>query len=344
MKRAPLFVYLAVFSLLVPGCAKPAHSRMEFALGTVCSVNLYQDGTDALYARIFSRIREIDRAMSVRDALDSGLVRINENAGIAPATVSADVIEVLERALHYAEISGGAFDPSVGTLVNLWGIGTDTEKVPAPQEIAEALALVNWRDVRIDARAGTVFLPRRGMALDLGAIAKGYAADEAVRIAREGKVRRAIIDLGGNIFALGGRAANMPGAAAPWRIGVQDPLEERGTYIGVLPVQDKSVVTSGVYERYFESAGRRYHHILSTEDGYPIQNGLLSVTIVAEHSLDADALSTAAFALGYTRGRALIESIDGIEAVFVFEDRGVKITNGLAGVFSLTGDRYTLAE
>lgn len=351
MKRALPLVSLAVFSVLVLTCAAAVRSQMEFALGTLCSVNLYEDGTKALYARIFSRIREIDRAMSVRAAepgsaaaMVSGVMRINENAGIEPVAVSADIIDVLERALHYAELSGGAFDPTVGTLVTLWGIGTDTERIPGPEEIAEALALVNWRDLIIDTEAGTAFLRRRGMALDLGAIAKGYAADEAVRIARQGKVKRGIIDLGGNIFALGARAKNNREEAAPWRIGVQDPLGERGTYIGVLPVQNKSIVTSGVYERYFEFEGRRYHHILSTRDGFPVHNGLLSATIVAERSIDADALSTAVFALGYGEGRALIESIAGIEAIFVFEDRSVKITGGLEGVFSLTGEGYVLSH
>jgi thiamine biosynthesis lipoprotein len=141
--------------------------------------------------------------------------------------------------------------------------------------------------------------------------------------------------LGGNIFALGVRKD-----AASWRIGVQDPLHERGSYIGVLAVRDKSIVTSGVYERFFEAEGRRYHHILSTANGRPIQNGLLSVTIVTENSMDADALSTAIFALGYEKGISLIESLPNVEAVFVFEDHGVAITKGLRGVFELAGEEY----
>jgi thiamine biosynthesis lipoprotein len=298
----------------------------------------------------------------------SGVVKINENAGLQPVPVRADLIAVLEQALHYAELSGGAFDPTIGPLVKLWDIesqqeppaiaetvppeGADnagqeplpppagTGKIPPTEtEIARALALVNWRDLVVNKEAETAFLRRQGMALDLGAIAKGYAADEAVRIAREGKARRGIFDLGGNIAVLGGRGDGKE--AAPWRIGVQDPLKQRGSYIGVLPVRDKSVVTSGVYERYFEHGGRRYHHILSTKDGWPVSNGLLSVTITAERSIDADALSTAVFALGYEAGSALVESLENIDAVFVFEDRTVKITSGLAGIFSLVGSEYS---
>jgi thiamine biosynthesis lipoprotein len=327
-------------------CTEPPPPPPEFALGTVCAINLFKGGSDALYAQIFSRIREIDRTMSARNE-NSAVAAINRNAGIAPVEVPADLLGVLEQARHFAELGGGAFDPTVGPLVKLWGIGTEYERVPDEAEIAAALALVDWRDLRIDRERGTAFLRRRGMALDLGAIAKGYAADEAARLARKGGAKRGIFDLGGNILALGsrendgwiwGRKRN----AALWRVGVQDPLDERGTYIGVLSVRDKSVVTSGIYERFFEAGGGRYHHILSTTNGYPVNNGLLSVTIVTNRSIDADALSTAVFALGREKGRALVESLPDTEAIFVLEDHSVKITGGLKEIFTLKNNEYTL--
>jgi thiamine biosynthesis lipoprotein len=339
-------------------------------LGTVCRVNLYEAGTSQLYSRIFARIREVDRSMTVypgefqdmisggeivdpdsevaaayraaAQALTSSVVTINERAGIGPVKVRADVLEVLEKALHYAALSGGAFDPTVGPLVQLWGIGTDHERVPGDEEITRARELVNWRDVVIDRGAGTAFLRRPGMALDLGAIAKGYAGDEAARIAREAKVKRALFDLGGNIVTLGWREEKKGKASLPWRIGIQNPLSGRGTYIGVVTVHDSSVVTSGVYERYFESEGKRYHHILSTTDGRPVENGLLSVTIVTASSTDADALSTAVFTLGFEKGKALIDSIPETEAIFVFNDRSVRSTGGLAGIFTLTDNEFEL--
>jgi thiamine biosynthesis lipoprotein len=170
---------IVILCALIAGfaaCAKPPPPRMEFALGTVCAVNLYEDGTNELYARIFSRIREIDRSMSAV-LEDSAIMAVNRNAGRAPAAVPPDLIEVLERARYYAELSRGAFDPTVGPLVRLWGIGTESERIPDEAEIADALALVNWQDLIINREQGTVFLRRQGMALDLGAIAKGYAAD-----------------------------------------------------------------------------------------------------------------------------------------------------------------------
>jgi thiamine biosynthesis lipoprotein len=271
----------------------------------------------------------------------SGVIAINEQAGIAPVKVRADLLELLETALYYAELSGGAFDPTIGPLVRLWGIGTDTQRIPGNEEIAAALELVNWRDLAIDREAGTAFLKRKGMALDLGAIAKGYAGDEAARIAGEANVQRALFDLGGNIAALGWRERK-GNKTLPWRIGIQNPLSGRGAYIGVLPVHDTSVVTSGVYERFFESGGKRYHHLFSTTDGYPVENGLLSVTIITKSSTAADALSTVIFTLGFERGRAVLDSIPDTEAIFIFDDRSVKITGGLAGIFTLTNDEFTL--
>jgi thiamine biosynthesis lipoprotein len=173
------------------------------------------------------------------------------------------------------------------------------------------------------------------MALDLGGIAKGYAADKAAAIIREARLKRAIIDLGGNILTYGEKRDR-----SPWRVGVQDPLEDRGAYLGVVESGPQTIVTSGVYERNFEADGRQYHHIFSPFDGYPAASGLLSVTIIADTSIDADALSTAVFVLGYEKGMALIGSLEGIEGIFVFEDKSVRKTPGVD--FMITDGSYLL--
>ena len=343
--HTPAARLLIIIIFCFSGCVKkPPPAQVEFALGTFCSINLFEYGTNDIYLRIFSRIRDIDRSMSVMTiaAQTSDVVKINENAGIEPVKIGHDLIEVLEQAKYYAEISKGAFDPTIEPLVRLWGIGTDSQRIPESTEIEEALALTNWQELIIDSAAGTAFLRRTGMALDLGAIAKGYAADEAARIAREGGVKKAIINLGGNVLVIGAKSiGKKPADFVLWRIGLQDPLNERGNYIGELLVQDKSIVTSGIYERYFETEGKRYHHILSTIDGRPIQNSLLAVTIVTERSIDADGLSTSVFALGFEKGRALIESLADTEAIFIFDDRSVSITTGLKGIFSIRSNTYS---
>jgi thiamine biosynthesis lipoprotein len=280
--------------------------------------------------------------MMSANSADSEIGAINNNAGVAPVKVHPEVLDVVESALHYAELSGGAFDPSVGPLVKLWRIGEDDARLPAEDEIRETLPLVNWRDVIVDRQAGTVYLRRPGMRLDLGGIAKGYAADEAVRIIGKYRIKGAVIDLGGNVFAYGEKPGKWPWQKLPWRVGIQNPLENRGQYFAVMELRNKTAVTSGVYERFLEVDGKRYHHILSTQNGYPVESSLLSVTIVADCSMDADALSTSVFALGWEKGAALVESLEGIDAVFVFDDMSVRCTKGLEDSFTLADPLYRL--
>jgi thiamine biosynthesis lipoprotein len=318
------------------GCRKGPPSRAEFALGTVCTINLYDQGKDRIYDEIFRRFREIEDRMSVT-LPGTEVDRINANAGTAPVAVHSDVFEVIELAIRYAELSGGAFDPTVGPLVSLWGIGGDAPRLPSPAEIDGVLPLIGWRDVELDRENSTVFLSRPGMALDLGAIAKGFAADEAGKILKKNRIRGAIVDLGGNILVYGELRDR-----SPWRVGIQDPLDGRGAYIGIVEVRDQTVVTSGVYERFFEAGGVRYHHILSPEDGYPVRNGLLSVSIVTGRSADADALSTSTFVLGWERGKALIESLEGTGGIFVFEDRSIRVCG--EADFILTDESYRIVD
>jgi thiamine biosynthesis lipoprotein len=339
MLKHRVFLLCAVIGLagiVLARCRKEPSSQAEFALGTVCTVNLYDEGKPRVYQEVFSRVRELESRMSVT-LPGTELDRINAGAGIEPVAVHADVFEVIDLAVRYAELSGGAFDPTVGPLVSLWGIGGDDPRLPSPEEIDALLPLVSWRDIELDREKLSVFLKRPGMALDLGAIAKGYAADEAARILGKNRIKRAIIDMGGNILVYGEKKDR-----SPWRVGIQNPLDNRGAYIGIVEVRDKTVVTSGVYERFFEVDGIRYHHILSPADGYPARNGLLSVTIVTGRSADADALSTAVFVLGYEKGVALIESLDGVGGIFIFEDQTVRL-RGISG-FVLTDESYRIVS
>lgn len=335
-------VIISIFIFFpVTACNSQEASRTEFALGTVCTVTLYDHGQPFIYNDIFSRIREIENLMSA-NIPSSDVSKINSAAGEEKVFVHKDVINLIERALFFASFSGGAFDPSIGTIVSLWGIGSENQRVPSHEEIERNLPLVNWRNIELDAQAYCVFLKDKGMAVDLGAIAKGYAADEAAVILKKHEAGRAIIDLGGDIVIFGIKKDK-----SPWRVGIQNPNpdERRGDYIGVLHIPGienewQTIVTSGVYERFLEKDGRRYHHIFSPVNGYPVENGLLSVTVIAQSSMDADALSTAVFVLGYESGKKLIESFSGAEAVFIFEDNSVRKTQGVN--FTLTNKSYYL--
>ena len=327
----------AIVSLIIcilSACSKPIPSQSKYVIGTYCTITLYDKGRPSVYREIFNRLGEIENRMST-SIEGSDIYKVNKSAGIEAVKVHDDVFTVVERALHFAALSEGAFDPTVEPLVSLWGIGGDNPGVPPPEEIERLLPLINWRGVVLDKQNETVFLEKPGMALDLGAIAKGYAADEAAKIIKNARIPQAIIDLGGNIMTVGEKKDK-----SLWRIGIQNPLDGRGAFIGIVELMEKSVVTSGVYERYFISDGVHYHHILDPSIGYPAQSGLLSVTIVSESSMDADALATAAFVLGYDKGRALVESLEGVEAVFVFEDKTVRKT--AAADFSINDETYTL--
>ena len=336
LKKRPLLGWAVVLSALL-SCTPSSSPQTEFVLGTVCTINLFEYGTPERYRALFARLREIEDRMSVNKT-GTELDAVNEAAGRTPVPVHPDTYYVVEKALEYARVSGGAFDPTVGPLVKLWGIGTEDAHVPESLEIEKALKKIDYQKVLLDSEHYAIYLKEEGMALDLGAIAKGFAADELATMLRQWRIRRALIDLGGNILVVGEKKDG-----SPWRIGVQDPRSGRGEYIGIVQIKrDKTTVTSGIYERYFEQDGKRYHHILSTRDGYPVQNGLLSVTIVADRSIDADALSTTVFALGYEKGLSLLETLD-VGGIFIFENQEVTVTKNLSSQFQLTNTAYRLS-
>jgi len=249
--------------------------------------------------------------------------------------VHESTINVIERSVYFAKLSGGAFNPTVGPLVSLWGIGTDNQRKPSQEEINNTLPLVNWRNIELDAETNSVYLTQRGMALDLGAIAKGYAADEAALTARKAGIKRALIDLGGNIITIGEKKDK-----TPWRVGIQNPFEERNEIIGFIETKEKTIVTSGIYERFFIEDSELYHHIFSPFSGYPVKNGLVSVVIITDVSMDADAYSTVIFVLGYEKGRALAETMPNIEVIFIFEDKSIIATSGVN--FTITDKTFNL--
>ncbi len=328
------------FVALASSCSGKPMDRSDLVLGTVCSIRILDGGSEKALDAAFARLREIEASMSA-NAAGTVVAAINAAAGEAPVAAPADVRFVTGKALWYAALSRGAFDPTIGPIVKLWNIGLDGERVPAPEEITAALPLVDYSSVRLDDEAGTVFLPRRGMLIDLGAIAKGYAADEVARVLLEKRVKGAVIDLGGNVKVIGKKPDG-----SKWRIGIQNPFDDRGAHIGIATLEGgATVVTSGVYERYFiGDDGEHYHHIFDTKTGYPVRNGLVSVTIITSSSIDADGLSTTLFSLGLKEGMALAESLEHVEAVFIDEERRVYMSSGASDVFQLGDPSFTLTS
>jgi thiamine biosynthesis lipoprotein len=327
--------------LFFSACAPRAQgevSRTDYVLGTVCSIRLIDGGSTKTTDEIFERLRQIEDRMSAnKDGTE--IAAVNAAAGGAPVKVSADTFYVISKALEYAKLTEGGFDPTVGPLVKLWNIGSEGAKVPPKDAVAAAVKLIDYRKVEMDPKRLTVRLTTPGMRLDLGAIAKGYSADEIAAICQRHRVKAAVIDLGGNVLVFGAKKDG-----SPWRVGVQDPKSDRGDYLGLVTGKSMTLVTSGIYERFFIENGVRYHHILDTKTGYPVNNGLVSVSIMTERSIDADSLSTSVFSLGLENGMKLVKSLPGVYAIFVDDKNRVFLSPGANKIFSLTSKNYRLSE
>ncbi len=331
-----LILLLVTIALALGGCQPAAlHTEEQFKLHTLCQITTFGKLEDKVYQEVWDAMDTIDNTMSMSLA-KSEIKAINDAAGVRPVTVSDDVFYVIETALKYSDRSD-KFDISIGPIVSLWGIGSDNPKVPDASVLSDKMAFVNYEKIQIDKEAKSVFLLDKEMAIDVGAVAKGFAADRAKEILEKNHVKRAIVNFGGNILTIGSKQNNKP-----WQIGVQHPDQSRGAYFGIIPLDDKTIVTSGTYERYFEANGKRYHHILDTKTGYPVDNGLLSVSIITDSSINADVLSTLIFAEGLERGLAFIESLEDVEAIFVTSENRVYLSSGLKNQFQLADDAFTL--
>ncbi len=338
MNKALPFILTAFCAILAVSCARGETSRTEYVLGTVCSIRVFDGANAKVYDSLFARLKEIEDILSAnKDGTD--LWRVNAAAGSKPLVVRKETVTVLAEALRFSALTGGLLDPSIGPLVKAWNIGTEDAAVPDRVALSGAIALVDYRKIYLNAENREVFLREPGMKLDLGAVAKGYAADEMIAMLRERGIRRAIVDLGGNVYAMGEKS---PGK--PWTIGIKDPKNATGNPIMSIPIVDQSVVTSGIYERYFEENGKRYHHILNPKTGFPENNGLISVSIIAKRSIDADALSTSAFLLGERLGRSLVESVDGAEGIFIDDKGVVRATAGIRDKIRILDEGYRLED
>lgn len=342
------FLFLTFFlSLFITSCSPYASnhsssltplSRTQFMMGTSITISLYDHQSEELLDQAFTKIEELENQLSI-NRTHTLLDEINNNAGIHPTSVPLDMFEVLEKSLYYSKLTEGSFDITIGPLVKLWNIGFPDAHVPSTAEISAALPLVDYSLVSLDPVNQTVYLTHPDMLLDLGGIAKGYTADKIVDLLKSNGVNHAIIDLGGNIYTLGTKVDG-----SHWKVGVQDPFNPRGDIIGYILTSNQSIVTSGIYERYLEVNGIRYHHILNPSTGYPFDNEIAGITIVSNSSIDGDALSTSVFSKGIPKGLDFVDSLEGIEAIFISIDKEVYVTDGLKESFTLTNNSFKLID
>ena len=308
----------------------PKETRVGFYLDTVITLTAYTSQPELLEKGL-ELCGEYEKMLS-RTAEGSDVWKVNHAEG-ETVTVSPETAEILRTAVEVSELSGGAFDITVAPASTLWNFTSGEQNIPSAEELADAAKKIDYTKIRID--GNDVTLPA-GMMIDLGGIAKGYIADAVKNYLETEGIQSAILSFGGNIVSIG-----LKPNGSPWKVGIQDIDEPAGATMMVSLNYGGSTVTSGIYERGFTVDGVTYHHILSSETGWPVQNELASVTIFSESSMMGDALSTAAFALGTEKGAQLIESVDGAEALFIARDRSASGTSGVSRYMAEDAE-YTL--
>ena len=330
---------LILSSAVLSGCSSKANtsqtadsdsqepiSATAIKLNTAVTVTIYDSKDKNLLTECMNLCDKYEKVFS-RTASDSELYQLNHRE-LAPVEgtedtyqVSDDLAELVSEGLDYSELSKGAFDIAIEPLTSLWDFTAEDPQVPEDSLIQAALPKCDYHNISVDKDKNEITLKTDDTAIELGAIAKGYIADRLKDYLVSQNVKSAIINLGGNVLCIGEKPNN-----SAFKIGIQKPFADRSETIAVMDIKDKSVVSSGIYERCFEQNGTLYHHLLNPETGYPYDNGLIAVTIISDKSVDGDALSTTCFALGLEDGMKLAESLDDVQAFFVTSDYEIHYT------------------
>lgn len=322
------------------GINKVNQNYMEmttFAMDTIMSFTIDPENSegdyidvDKVFIEVEQLIREYENIFSVTKK-DSDVSHLNNGGFLEEIEVSGEVLEILKIASEISLDTDGTFSVAINPLVSLWGFTTgDEQSVPSEEKIQQILNLINWEDIYINEETKTVQFLKEGMSIDLGGIAKGYVAEKVTHYLYEQGIVNGHFSLGGNISTIGLKSDN-----SKWKIAVQNPLDN-SNHIGVLDVTDTFVVTSGGYQRYFVEDDIAYHHILDSSTGYPVNNELLSVTIICDDGTKADALSTALFVMGLDKSLEYWKDNKDFEVIFVTDDE-VIATLGANEYFTFEG-------
>ncbi len=310
-------------------------SATAIKLNTAVTVTIYDSQDRELLTECMNLCDKYEKIFS-RTASDSELYQLNHRE-LTPVAgtedtfqISDPLAELIRKGLYYSELSEGAFDIAIEPLTSLWDFTAEDPQVPEDRLIQKALTKCDYHNVSVSDN-NEVILKTEDTAIELGAIAKGYIADRLKDYLISQGVKSAIINLGGNVLCIGGKPND-----SSFKIGIQKPFADRSETIAVMDIKDKSVVSSGVYERCFEQDGTLYHHLLNPRTGYPYDNGLIAVTIISDESVDGDALSTTCFALGLEDGMKLAESLDNVQAFFVTSDYEIHYTKDFQKEITVT--------
>ena len=323
MKRILLIINLLLIISLFSGCTKLTNNQINVSgqyFDTAVSITIY-GGTKDVADKCKDICSKYENMFSNKiDSSEISMININSAKGNW-TSVSNETLELIKEGIEFGNISNGLFDITIGEVSQLWDF-KDGNNLPDPATIKEKISNVNYKNIEID--GNNVRLSNPNAKLDLGGIAKGYIADKLKEYLLSQNIDSALINLGGNVLLVGSKLDG-----SNFRIGIQKPFEESGETILVVNTHDKSIVTSGTYERYFYKDNKLYHHILDTHTGYPVENDLCSVTIISDSSMMGDGLSTTAFLMGLNDGLNYIESLENTEAIFIDKDLKIHTTTGL---------------
>ena len=293
--------------------------KIFFAMGTVNTITIFDESDDALSAAK-QRMKVLDRKLSAYSH-DSEIYAINSCAGISPVAVSMDTFRLIKHSVRLSRQNDGIFDITSRPLSQLWKSAIKCGQIPDDATIKEAMKLVNYKDIILDCEKHTIMLKNKGQQLDLGAIAKGYAADEVRNILHAYGVKNAVINFGGTIINMGQQR----------NIGIQAPFAPNGqSAFSIMVDSEKAVVSSGLYEQFCIINGRFIHHITDIRTGKPADSELLSVTLVGDKAEELDALATAVFIMGMKKGMEFLKQYN-IDALFITHDKKLYFTENLKG-------------
>lgn len=321
--RALFMLLFFIVSTLSCAPSKHTYTRSQLLMGTIVEITVVaNDGAtaDRAMTASFKEIRRLEEIMSTYIP-SSDISRVNAAAGLHPVRVHKDLVLAVNRALKFAELSGGAFNIAIGPAIDLWNV-TGSDEIPSRAKLEAIRPLIDYKNIDVDEAAGTIFLKKKGMRINLGGIGKGIAADYAYNVLKGYGIRSGIIAVAGDLKTFGRRADG-----DPWNIGIKHPRKKEDI-IAKVHLTDKAVSTAGDYERFFMKNGIRYHHILSPETLQPAR-GFQSVSVIARDSTTADALSTAVFAMGPEKGLRLLGSLPEVEGIIVREGGRMEMSSGL---------------
>lgn len=301
--------------------------KTSVAMGTVVTVKLFGFGAKNDLDKIETEINGLENSVLSWRKEGSDVYRINKGSG-TQVSVSPDTVKIIGQCIDISDDCGGVFDITIGNVTKLWNFGGDNQRLPSDDEIKTALGSVGYKNVSISGNAVQI---KKGQSLDLGAVGKGFVCDKIKELLDKGRTKSAVVSVGGSLLIYGNRT---------FSVGIVNPDNDKQS-MGTLKLKDTCVSTSGNYEKYFEQDGKRYHHILNATTGYPATSEFKSVTVVCESGLISDALSTVCYIAGYRKSVEILKKFDA-EAVFIFNNNTVRVTDGLSGKFTVTDDSYTL--